>query len=163
MLAALQRLRRLRHGDGVLGEWNCACKRESGHLKPTITVQISSLIRRPHALQTVRLWSPVRLVDSVSIWGSVLTPIAVLAGVLGAWRFGADLGWTSKFLVADGLLSRYQVWFAIAIGAQTSASILNRWVADQDKHDPSQPRRLALMDFAPAASTSVESAQRPPL
>lgn len=126
-------------------------------------MQISSLIRGRHALQTVRLWSPVRLVDSVSIWGSVLTPIAVLAGVLGAWRLGADLGWTSKFLVADGLFSRYQVWFAIAIGAQTSASILNRWVADQDKQQRVSTCRVVLMDLAPAASTSVESTQRPPL
>ena len=99
----------------------------------------------------------------MSIWGHVLTPIAVVAGVLGAWRLGADLGWTSKFLVGDGLLSRYQVWFAIAIGAQTSAAMINRWVADQDKHHPSQPRRMALMDLVPAASTSVESMQRPPL
>jgi hypothetical protein len=160
--------RRVRHGACLLGEWNCACKREPGHLKPTTTVQISSLIRRPHALQTVRLWrpvllDPVRLLDSVSIWGSILTPIAVVAGVLGAWRFGADLGWTSKFLVAEGLLSRYQVWFAIAIGAQTSASILNRWVADQDKHYPSPPRRLALTDLAPSTSTVVQSTQLPPL
>ena len=140
-----------------------ACAREGRPPGATITVQISRLIRRPPALQTVRQWSPVRFVDSLSIWGSVLTPIAVLAGVLGAWRLGADLGWTSKFLVADGLLSRYQVWFAIAVGAQTSASILNRWVADQDKHDRSRPPRLALTNLAPATSTIVESTQGPRL
>jgi hypothetical protein len=29
------------------------------------------------------------------------------------------------------LFSRYQLWFAFAIAAQTSAFILNRWVAKQ--------------------------------
>ena len=81
-------------------------------------------------------------VESVSMSGSVLTPLAVLAGVLGAWRLGADAGWTSDFFIADGLLSRYQLWFAIAIGAQTSALILDRWVADQNTHDRSQLGRV---------------------
>ena len=72
----------------------------------------------------------------VSMWELVLTPFAVLAGVLGAWRLGADPGWTSDFFIADGLLSHYQLWFAIAIGAQTSAFVLNRWVADESIYLP---------------------------
>ncbi len=75
--------------------------------------------------------SSVLLVTWVSMSGLVLTPIAVLAGVLGAWRLAADPGWTSNFFIADGLLSRYQLWLAVAICAQTSALILNRWVANQ--------------------------------
>ena len=71
---------------------------------------------------------------SVSISGLVLTPVAVLAGVLGVWRLGADLGWTSHFFKPEGLLSRYQLWFAVAIGARTSAFVLNRWVANQNSH-----------------------------
>jgi len=63
--------------------------------------------------------------------GLVLTLVAVLAAALGVWRLGADPGWTSRFFVNSGLLSRYQLWFALAIGAQTSAFILNRWVANR--------------------------------
>jgi hypothetical protein len=63
--------------------------------------------------------------------GLFLTLLAVLAGALGSWRLGVDPGWTSPFFIANGLLSRYQLWFAIAIVAQTSAFILNRWVANQ--------------------------------
>ncbi len=62
----------------------------------------------------------------VSISVLLLTPIAFLACVLGAWRFSADLGWTSGFFIAGGWLSRYQLWFAVAIAAQTSAFLLNR-------------------------------------
>jgi len=63
--------------------------------------------------------------------GLFLTLLAVLAGALGTWRLGVDPGWTSPFFIASGLLSRYQLWFAVAIFAQTSAFILNRWVANQ--------------------------------
>jgi len=66
-----------------------------------------------------------------SMSGLVLTPVAVLAGALGLWRFGADMGWTSHFFIADGLLSRYQFWLAAAIGAHASALIVDRWVANR--------------------------------
>jgi hypothetical protein len=66
-----------------------------------------------------------------SMSGLVLTPVAVLAGALGLWRFGADMGWTSHFFIADGLFSRYQFWLAAAIGAHASALIVNRWVANR--------------------------------
>jgi hypothetical protein len=63
--------------------------------------------------------------------GLGLTLVAVLAGALGTWRLGVDPGWTSPFFIASGLLSRYQLWIAVAIAAQTSAIVLNRWVANQ--------------------------------
>jgi hypothetical protein len=66
----------------------------------------------------------------VAMSGLVLTAVAVLSGVLGVWRLGADPGWTSRFFIAEGLLSRYQLWFAIAIAAQASALMLNRWAAN---------------------------------
>ena len=96
-------------------------------------VQISRLVReRQHSAQAALPRGPALLVDSVSMSGAVLAPIAVLAGVMGAWRLGADLGWTGPFFINEGLLSRYQLWFAIAVGAHTSSTILNRWVAGKD-------------------------------
>lgn len=79
----------------------------------------------------------VLLVASVSMLGFLLTPVAVLAGALGAWRFGADQGWATQFLITDGLLSRHQSWFAVAIGLQTWASIINRWAANRNERPPS--------------------------
>jgi len=61
--------------------------------------------------------------------GLALTLLAVLTGTLGVWRLAADPGWTSPFFVDRGLLSRYQLWFAVAISEQTFAFALNRWVA----------------------------------
>jgi len=59
-------------------------------------------------------------------------PVAVLAGALGCWRFGADPGWTNHFFIASGLLSHWQAWFAVAIGVHASSRGLNRWLAIQN-------------------------------
>ncbi len=72
------------------------------------------------------LWRPV-----LSLSGLLLTPVAVVAGGLGAWRFGADTGWTNTFFIADGLLSHWQVWCAFAIGLQASSYALKRRIADR--------------------------------
>jgi hypothetical protein len=60
-----------------------------------------------------------------SILGLLLTPVAVVAGALGAWRFGVDAGWTKTFLIADGWLSHWQVWCAFAITAEVCAYSLS--------------------------------------
>ncbi|MEN6603125.1 MAG: hypothetical protein ABFD86_11985 [Bryobacteraceae bacterium] len=90
------------------------------------------------ALQAIPPHFSALFVASVSMSGLLLTPVAVLAGVLGTWRLGADLGFTSNFFIADGVLSRYQFWFALAIGAQTSAIILNRRAANRKNDLPAR-------------------------
>jgi hypothetical protein len=80
-------------------------------------------------LPAIPLRSAPLFVASASVL--VLTPVALLAGVLGVWRLAADPGWTNGFFIAEGVLSRYQLWFAVSIGAQMSALVLNRWVASQ--------------------------------
>jgi hypothetical protein len=60
-----------------------------------------------------------------SLLGLLLTPVAVVAGALGAWRFGVDAGWTGTFFIAEGLLSHWQVWCAFAITAEVCAYSLS--------------------------------------
>ena len=55
-----------------------------------------------------------------------LTPVAVIAGFMAAWRYGADAGWADEFFVATGLLSHWQVWLGIAVGIQWLAVQLTR-------------------------------------
>jgi hypothetical protein len=56
-------------------------------------VQTSRLrVRCQSALQAIFLRASVLFVASGPMSGFVLTPVAVLAGVLGAWRLGADPG-----------------------------------------------------------------------
>jgi hypothetical protein len=70
--------------------------------------------------------SQMRYRQACSLFGLLLTPVAVAAGALAAWRFGVDTGWTSNFFIAGGLLSHWQVWFAFAISAEVCAHILGR-------------------------------------
>jgi hypothetical protein len=88
----------------------------------------------PSVLPPILLRSAPLFVASASVL--VLTPVALLAGVLGVWRLAADPGWTNGFFIAHGVLSRYQLWFAVSIGAQMSALVLNRWVAGQQSVVP---------------------------
>jgi hypothetical protein len=69
----------------------------------------------------------VRFKPALSLLGLLLTPVAVVASGLGAWRFGADAGWANTFFIADGLLSHWQVWCAFAIGVQACSHALKRW------------------------------------
>lgn len=55
-----------------------------------------------------------------------LTPAAVIAGALGAWRLSSDLGWTGEFFISTGLLSHWQVWFALAALLQSGAVAARR-------------------------------------
>jgi hypothetical protein len=64
--------------------------------------------------------------DGLKLLGLLLTPVAVAAGALAAWRFGVDAGWTSTFFIAGGFLSHWQVWSAFAISAEVCAYVLRR-------------------------------------
>ena len=57
---------------------------------------------------------------------TLLSPLAVIAALMACWRFGVDTGWTDSFVVADGLMSHWQVWLALAIGIQWLAHRLDQ-------------------------------------
>lgn len=61
----------------------------------------------------------------------LLTPVALTAYVMAFWRLGADLNWLSEFFITKGLLSKWQVWLALAIMTQFGAHHLNRRRADE--------------------------------
>jgi hypothetical protein len=67
-----------------------------------------------------------RYLPACSLLGLLLTPVAVAAGALAAWRFGVDAGWTGTFFIAHGFLSHWQVWCAFAISAEVCAYILSQ-------------------------------------
>jgi len=73
--------------------------------------------------------SQVRYRQARSLLGLLMTPIAVAAGAVAAWRLGVDAGWTSAFFIAGGFLSHWQVWCAFAISAEVCAWSLRRGVA----------------------------------
>jgi len=99
---------------------------------------------RQTAPNCIEIISQVRFKPALSLLGLLLTPVAVAAGALGAWRFGADAGWTNTFFIADGALSHWQVWSAFAIGLQACAYTLKRGVTDQQLRIPALIRVRSL-------------------
>jgi hypothetical protein len=61
------------------------------------------------------------------VFASLLTPVTVIASILGAWRLAADLRLTGNFAIHTGLFSHWQVWFVCAIVLQTGSRMLNRY------------------------------------
>jgi hypothetical protein len=83
-----------------------------------------STIERRHRINC----NPIFVIRGSRMLVVLLPPVAVLAGALGCWRFGADPGWTNRFFISSGLLSHWQAWFAVAIVVHTSARSLNGWL-----------------------------------
>jgi hypothetical protein len=88
-------------------------------MKTTALCQVMPI----HWLEAI---SQVRYRRSCSLLGLLMTPIAVAAGAVAAWRFGVDAGWTSAFFIARGFLSHWQVWCAFAMSAEAGAYLLSR-------------------------------------
>ena|SRR5688500_16982194 len=70
------------------------------------------------------------------VLGFLMTPFALTGYVLAFWRLGADLNWLGEFFITKGLLSRWQVWLAIAIATQLLANQLNRFGGSDDEVIP---------------------------
>ena len=64
---------------------------------------------------------------------SLLTPVSLMALVLGFWRLGADLNITGAFAISRGIFSHWQVWMALAIVMQAAAIVLGR-VGHRDEY-----------------------------
>ncbi len=90
----------------------------------------------------------------ISVIAFALTPIALMAGLLSAWRLSADLGFAGGFFVTGGLFSRYQLWLALSICAQSFSFMLNRATSNNQA-------ALANPVFRSVASKSCEVACRP--
>jgi hypothetical protein len=63
---------------------------------------------------------------------ALLTPAAAMAGVLALWRVAADMKWASRFAIASGFFSHWQVWLAAAILLQLCSRVLNRYGKGDD-------------------------------
>jgi hypothetical protein len=64
---------------------------------------------------------------------ALLTPAALMASVLAAWRIAADLNFAGSFAIASGLFSHWQVWLAAAAVLQLCSRVLNRYGHDRDE------------------------------
>lgn len=69
---------------------------------------------------------------AAAVMASLLTPVALMAWVLGGWRLLADIGITGTFAISTGLFSHWQVWIALGIGVQFAGFLLQRFSRSED-------------------------------
>src|SRR5271157_4187447 len=73
--------------------------------------------------------------------GALITPTALVAGLLGFWRLAADLNWAGQFAVSAGLFSHWQVWLGCATVLESIAVLLNRY--GRPAQEPTREKALA--------------------
>jgi hypothetical protein len=66
---------------------------------------------------------------------SLLTPLALMAYVLGFWRLASDMGLAGAFGIT-GLFSHWQIWIVIAVTLTITGVSLNRYGSGGDLHGP---------------------------
>ena len=66
---------------------------------------------------------------------ALLTPISLMAYVLGFWRLASDMGMAGAF-VFSGLFSHWQIWLALALSLHACVFLLNRYGRGQDLPAP---------------------------
>lgn len=66
------------------------------------------------------------------IIAALLPPLALTAGVFGAWRIAADLKLSASFAISSGLFSHWQVWVGAALLLEGCAFALDRYGKSDD-------------------------------
>jgi len=67
--------------------------------------------------------------------GALLTPLALMAYVLGLWRLASDMGFAGEFGIT-GLFSHWQIWMIVGVALQLGGSFLNRYGHGDEFHVP---------------------------
>ena len=67
-----------------------------------------------------------------AVVAALLSPAAVTAAALAAWKVTADLNLTRTFAITSGFFSHWQVWLGAAIALQVCSRLLNRYAKTGD-------------------------------
>lgn len=66
------------------------------------------------------------LVEALRLLLHLCKPASMALFVMAAWRFCADLGWTSDFVISEGIFSHWQVWGALGLALSGIQSELEK-------------------------------------
>jgi hypothetical protein len=61
----------------------------------------------------------------------LLTPISLMAYVLGFWRLASDMGLAGAFVI-NGVFSHWQIWIGLAASLHAAVFLLNRYGRGED-------------------------------
>lgn len=57
---------------------------------------------------------------------ALLTPCALIAFTMAFWIFAAQMQWMGEFFITSGLLSRWEIWLALAAVLLLVAKVIDR-------------------------------------
>ncbi len=101
---------------------------------------------------------PGRNRDTALAFSALLTPICLMAYVLGFWSLGSDLGAVGEFGIG-GLFSHWQVWMALAVALHLAQRSLARYGAG---HGLEIPRVLRAFPKSARPPETPAEAPDPP-
>lgn len=78
-----------------------------------------------------------------SAMAALLTPLALMAYVLGFWRLASDMGLAGEFGFS-GVFSHWQIWIPMGALVQFTAGVLNKYAKGGELN---VPRILTLPSF----------------
>ena len=89
-------------------------------------------------------------------FGALLSPVSLMAYVLGGWRLAYDLGLAGQFGIT-GVFSHWQVWIGLAVVLHVAAAHLNRY----GRGGPLEvPRVLTVFPSRPAGSATLSKERK---
>jgi hypothetical protein len=113
----------------ALRKGNMECREKAGFMVVRIRFGRGSVVSR-------RKGKNGRL---ATLGASLLTMVSLSCASLGAWRLGADLGWTGDFVVESGFLSHWLVWIGFAAAMQYASWRLAGYAAlTQEQQDAAE-------------------------
>lgn len=90
---------------------------------------VKVILRPSWALEWPDVKFKGQVLEVMQLMVHLLKPASFGAFLLAFWRFGADLGWTSEFLIADGLMCHWQLWAALGVSMIAGEGFLSRHLA----------------------------------
>lgn len=104
----------------------------------TVRVRLSNASGQPAQVRAAEMARPdvVSVEEMASGMATLLSPAAAVCFALAFWRLGQDMGWARNFFIADGPLSRWQVWFVLAGAVVVVSHWLNRRARQGQDGDP---------------------------
>jgi hypothetical protein len=87
---------------------------------------VKVIVRTSFALEWPEIKLGADFLEALELVVHLLKPASLAAFLLAFWRFGADLGWTSEFLISDGLMCHWQLWVALGMSMIASEGYLSR-------------------------------------
>jgi hypothetical protein len=87
---------------------------------------VKLIVRPTPLLELPELRVSEEVVEAVHLAVHLLRPASMAAFLMAVWRFTADLGWASEFLISDGLASRWQLWAVLGVATYTISAALER-------------------------------------